>query len=105
MALESPPTVSPTAQPAYDGFDRLPITGAWRQGRSDKLLSDRDPYTGAELVQIRQASREDMDPALEHAAHAQAGWAAELPSARMDVIRRAAAILDARRDEIVSWLI
>jgi aldehyde dehydrogenase (NAD+) len=105
MALESTTAVSSTTHPPYQGFDRLPIGGAWRQGGSDKVLSDRDPYTGAELVRIRQGSREDMDAAFEHAAKAQAGWAAELPSIRMDVIRRAAAILEARREEVVSWLI
>jgi aldehyde dehydrogenase (NAD+) len=89
----------------YEGFDLLPIAGSWRQGRSDKMLSDRNPYDGMELVQIRQANREDLELAFEDAVNAQLGWAAEVPSVRVDVIRRAAAIFEARREEIVSWLI
>jgi aldehyde dehydrogenase (NAD+) len=104
-ALESTTVASPAAPHPYEGFDRLPIAGTWRQGRSDKVLSDRNPYDGAELVEIRQASREDLDTAFENATKVQAAWAAELPGVRVDVIRRAAAIFEARREEVVSWLI
>ena len=31
----------------YSGFDKLIIGGAWRPGKSQKVLQDRNPYTGA----------------------------------------------------------
>jgi aldehyde dehydrogenase (NAD+) len=89
----------------YGDFDRLPIAGTWREGRSGNVMADKDPYTGAVLVQIPQGNQEDLDAAFEGAAKAQAAWARELPSTRADVMRRAAAIFEARREEIVSWLI
>jgi aldehyde dehydrogenase (NAD+) len=104
-ALDNTTSMSAAAAQPYGGFDRLPIAGTWREGRSGNILPDRDPYNGSVLVQIPQGNNEDLDTAFEGAAKAQAAWAAELPSARADVIRRAAAVFEARREEIVSWLI
>lgn len=96
--------VSP--QPAlYSDLDRLAIGGKWVRGRSSRRNTDRDPYTGETLVEIVQANREDVDAAYDAAAKAQREWAAQLPDQRSQVMYRAAAILDARHEEIVSWLV
>jgi aldehyde dehydrogenase (NAD+) len=57
------------------------------------------------LVEIPQASRADLDKAYTGAAKAQTAWGAALPGERAEVMRRAAQVMRARRDEIVSWLI
>jgi aldehyde dehydrogenase (NAD+) len=102
-------TVSPltagTQPPLYSGLDRLAIGGKWVQGRSSRRNTDRDPYTGDTLAEIVQASRDDVDAAYDAAAKAQRDWAAQLPDQRAQVMYRAAAILDARHEEIASWLI
>ena len=49
------------------------------------------------------ANAEDLDEAYRTAKQAQRDWAARLPSERADVMRRAARIMEARRDEIVDW--
>lgn len=90
---------------AYDGFDRMPIGRAWRAGRSGRVAEDRDPYTGDILVRIPLANQQDLDEAYHAAAEAQPKWAALLPGERAAVLRRAAAIMEARREEIVTWLI
>ena len=90
---------------AYSGFDLLPLAGEWRRGKGKKPNRDLDPYSGEVLVEIPQASREDMDLAFAAAAKAQAGWAAKLPGERAEVMRQAARVMEARREEIVSWLI
>jgi aldehyde dehydrogenase (NAD+) len=51
------------------------------------------------------ASDSDLDEAYAAAAAAQPGWYAKLPDERAAVIRRAAEIMEARRDEIVDWLV
>ncbi len=95
------------AQPPepYSGFDLQPLAGAWRRGGGKGVNRDRNPYTGEILVEIPQASREDLDAAYAAAAKAQPAWAGALPGERAAVIRRAAAVMEARREEIVSWLI
>ena len=45
----------PESPARYDRFDRMPIAGEWRQGSADPSKTDRNPYTGETLLEIRQA--------------------------------------------------
>jgi aldehyde dehydrogenase (NAD+) len=90
---------------AYDGFDRMPLGKSWHEGRSGRSAEDRDPYTNDILVRIPLADERDLDEAYRAAKHAQPDWAAMLPGERGAVLRRAAAIMEARREEIMTWLI
>jgi aldehyde dehydrogenase (NAD+) len=87
----------------YTGFDQLPIGGEWRRGKT-RALKNLDPYTGEVILEIPQANRNDLDDAYAAATRAQENWAGELPSVREEVLRGAADILEARREEVVSWL-
>jgi aldehyde dehydrogenase (NAD+) len=89
----------------FSSFDALPLRGEWRHGRGKGVNRDIDPFTGDVLVEIPQASREDMDLAYASAAKAQVAWASALPGERAAVMRRAAAVMERRREEVVSWLI
>lgn len=91
--------------PHYSDFDQLPINGKWRHGKGAKILRDLNPYDGSTLVEIPHANRDDMDEAYRGAAKAQQAWAALIPSERAAIMRRAAQIMEARREEIVSWII
>jgi hypothetical protein len=91
-------------QQAYTGLDRLPIGGEWRSGKMHALKS-YDPYTNEVILEIPQADRSDLDDAYAAAARAQDAWGSDLPSRRGEVLRRAADIMEMRRDEVVSWLI
>ncbi len=91
--------------PCYTGFDRQPIGGEWRQGGSERIQTDRDPYSGEILLEIDNASRDDVDAAYQAAQRAQREWAARLPGERAGVLRRAASIMNARGEEILSWLV
>jgi aldehyde dehydrogenase (NAD+) len=82
----------------------MPVNGKWRQGRG-QVYDDRDPYTNDLLVRIPVADEEDVDEAFRAAAAAQRKWSGTLPGERSAVLRRAAAIMEARREEIVDWLI
>src|SRR5258706_380762 len=90
---------------AYGGFDRMPLGGAWRQGRSGKVGEDRDPYTNEILATIPLADERDLDEAFRAAAAAQPKWHAMLPGEKSAVIRRPAEITEERRAEIVDWLV
>jgi aldehyde dehydrogenase (NAD+) len=93
-----------TPQP-YAGFDRMPVGGEWRQGKMNRVLQDFDPYTGQMIIEIPQCDRSDLDAAYAAAAEAQIAWAHALPTTRANVLRRASEVLEARRDEVISWLI
>ena len=49
-------TVHPTP---YGTFDRMPLSGQWRGGRSGRVSEDRDPYTDEILVRIPLANEQD----------------------------------------------
>ena len=89
----------------YAEFGKQLIAGQWRTGRAKGRLTDRNPYNGDVLAEIPHASEQDLDEAFRSAARAQKSWARQLPSERAAVMQRAAAVMDARRDEIVQWLI
>jgi len=89
----------------YSGFERLFVAGTWRNGRDERRNRDVNPWTGEVLAEISQATRADLDDAYASAKDAQPGWAAMLPGERSAVMRRAAAVMEARHDEIVWWLV
>ncbi len=93
------------ATTAYPDFETLPIAGDWRPGHGTGVNRDRNPFTGETLAEIPQASRDDLDQAYAAAAEAQRTWGAMLPAERSEVLRRAAGVMEARRGEIVDWLI
>ncbi len=96
---------SPGAPTRYSGFDGQYINGSWRPGKQGEKEIDTDPYSGETLAEIVMANRSDLDEAYQSAAKAQIEWAALLPSERAAVMLRSAAIMEARRQEIVDWLI
>ncbi|WP_018077085.1 aldehyde dehydrogenase family protein [Thiobacillus denitrificans] len=91
--------------PAYQNLTLLPIAGQWREGTSGRTLDVADPFTGDTLLSLPMAGREDLDEAYRGARDAQPEWAAMGPTARGDVMRRAVALFDARKDEITGWLV
>ncbi len=99
--LENPRRTEPKP---YDGFEKMLVNGDWRQG-SGAVTEDRNPYTDDVLARIHVAQEDEVDEAYRAAAAAQGKWAGRLPSERAAVLRRAAAIMEARREEIVDWLI
>ncbi|MDR6575877.1 aldehyde dehydrogenase family protein [Pseudomonas extremaustralis] len=89
----------------YNDIHLLPIAGKWREGRSEKALNVTNPYDGRLLVEIPQASRDDLNEAYQKAADAQLAWAATGPAERSAVLLRAVQILDERQEEIIDWII
>ncbi|TLP75743.1 aldehyde dehydrogenase family protein [Nesterenkonia sphaerica] len=81
------------------------IAGQWRQGSSERVSTVRNPFDDAAVAQIKLASREDVDEAYRAAEDAQSQWAQKGPGKRAEILRRAAQILQQRREEIVDWLV
>ncbi len=89
----------------YEGFDTMPINGEWRPGRSGQTAVDVNPYTKDDIVTIPLADERDVDEAYRAAAESQHRWSGTRPAERAAVLRRAAGIMEDRREEIVDWLI
>ncbi len=89
----------------YGGFDGQYIDRSWRSERHGGVQVDTDPYSGETLAETTMANQADLDEAYHAAARAQISWAARLPTERATVMLRSAAIMEARHDEIVDWLI
>ncbi len=104
MRTEPIGTTGPAPSP-YAGFGGQYIAGSWRPGREGSLETDTDPFSGETLAEIIQADRRDLDDAYQAAATAQRSWAAVLPAARAAIMLRSATIMEARREEIMDWLI
>ncbi|WP_404290012.1 aldehyde dehydrogenase family protein [Glutamicibacter arilaitensis] len=85
--------------------DQQFIAGQLREGSSQKTLTDTNPFDDSVVATIRQASPQDVDDAYRAAEVAQVAWSATAPAKRAAIIRRAAEILEERRDEIVQWLV
>lgn len=98
-------TITPSAPSRYGGFTTMPLGGRWRAGSSGKITTDTDPWSGATLTEISLAGADDLDDAFTAAERAQQAWAARPPAGRADVIRAAASVLEARRNEVTDWLI
>jgi aldehyde dehydrogenase (NAD+) len=89
----------------YDNFTGQYINGQWRNGRRGLPLEDRDPFTNKLLTTISMADQTDLDEAYKAAENAQIAWAKTSPSEKVAVFLAAVSIMDARREEIINWLI
>lgn len=74
----------------------------WRPG-TGAPIEDREPATGRSLVTIPGSTSDDVARAAAAAAAAQPAWAAASYQEREAVLRRAADIYDAHRDEFGTW--
>lgn len=101
----NPSTRTNQAPAPYTGLERLFIGGRWVSGRSQHTVKPIDPYHRAVIMEIPAANQQDIDDAFQAAKKAQVEWANTLPSDRSKVMRRAADIMDARREEMIAWSI
>jgi aldehyde dehydrogenase (NAD+) len=94
-----------TAPAAYEGFGAAVIAGEWREGRGEQVSADLDPYSGETLLELKLANAADLDDAFQAAREAQRDWARRPPASRAAVMRAAADVLAARKQEVVDWLV
>ena len=79
---------------------QLLIGGEWSGAGSGDTFERIDPYTGEVASVAAAASREDARAAADAAGAAFPGWAATPPSARRELLMKAAALLMERAPEI-----
>jgi succinate-semialdehyde dehydrogenase/glutarate-semialdehyde dehydrogenase len=82
---------------------QLYIDGQWRDG-SEKRLSVLNPATGEAIATLAHAGRKDLDAALDAAERAFHEWKRVSPYERSQIMRRAAALLRERKDDIATLM-
>lgn len=90
---------------AYSDFEGQYIAGKWTLGSSGGTTKDRNPYNDDLLAEVSLGTVEDLDKAFDAARDAQKDWARTLPGERASIFLKAAQIVDARKDEIIDWII
>ncbi|MFN6980672.1 MAG: aldehyde dehydrogenase family protein [Brevundimonas sp.] len=89
----------------YTAFDGQFIDGVWRQGRSGKVKADYNPYNGDVVAEIALADLQDLEDAYAASHRAQKIWSKALHNERSELFHRVLKIIDARKDEIIAWIV
>jgi acyl-CoA reductase-like NAD-dependent aldehyde dehydrogenase len=83
---------------------RLFVGGAFVEAEGGRTFENRDPFTDELVSEVAAGSRGDAQRAVEAAAAAFADWSQTPPAARQGIFLRAAEVLEARQDDVVSML-
>ena len=98
MVATAPETTTDEGQPGWlDDF-----LAGWQPG-SGESYEVREPATGRPLLTLKRSTVEDVRRAATTAAEAQLAWAETNYQERAAIMRRAADIYEAHRDEFGAW--
>ncbi|HQV95688.1 MAG TPA: gamma-aminobutyraldehyde dehydrogenase [Anaerolineales bacterium] len=81
---------------------KLWIDGKWEDTKGGKMMSIEDPTTGKEIAQVVDASREDVDRAVQAAKRAfyDGRWSKKTPSERSKILWKLADVIEANSEAI-----
>src|SRR5882724_9586222 len=81
------------------------IGGIWRDGKSQKTLTDRNPYNGNPIADFKLANLADLDEAYRSAAEAQKIWAEINPYGRRAILENAITWIEKNEKDIADIII
>lgn len=81
------------------------IAGVWRDGASQKSLTDYNPYNGQAITEFKLANLADLDEAYRSAAAAQKIWAAVNPFEKRAILEKAIGWVEKHEAEITDIII
>lgn len=90
---------------AYSELNLQYISGKWREGNSQTMYENRNPYDDALIAAIKLASKEDIEEAYFAAEKAQPAWEMVNAFKKTEIFENAVSIMKARREEICDLLI
>jgi betaine-aldehyde dehydrogenase len=81
---------------------QLWIDGAWQDTQDGKVMTIENPATGETIAEVIDASREDVDRAVQAAKRAfyAGGWSRKVPGERSKAIWKLADLLEAHAEEL-----
>jgi acyl-CoA reductase-like NAD-dependent aldehyde dehydrogenase len=81
------------------------IGGVWRDGKSQKVLSDRNPYNGKPIADFKLANLADLDEAYRSAAAAQKIWTEVNPFEKRTILEKAITWIEKNEGDIADIII
>jgi acyl-CoA reductase-like NAD-dependent aldehyde dehydrogenase len=81
------------------------IGGAWRDGSSKKMLTDKNPYNGNAIADFKLASLSDLDEAYRSAAAAQKVWSEVNSFEKRAILEKAIAWIEQNEADITDIII
>lgn len=89
----------------YRNLDLQFIDGEWRKGKGSKQVESINPYTQETYATFQAASLDDIDEAYQSAKKHQLTWSDMNPFERNGIMRKAAEIMEQRKDELIDILV
>jgi len=89
----------------YNNLQLQYIDGKWCKGDSKEQITSINPYTEETYVSFPAASEKDVDEAYKSAQKAQKKWTKINPYQKHEIIRKAADLLQERKEEIIDILV
>lgn len=86
-------------------LDKQYINGQWRDGKSQKVLADRNPYNGETIANFKLANLADLDEAYRSAAAAQKIWAEVNPFEKQRILEKAITWVEQNEGDIAEIII
>ncbi len=90
---------------SYNELNLQFISGVWREGSSNTIYEDKNPYNDEIVAKIKLASKEDIDEAYHAAQMAQSAWEEVNAFEKAEIMENAVAIMKARREEICDLIV
>ena len=81
------------------------INGQWREGQSDHVLINVNPYSGDILSEVKMATVTDVDLAYKAALKAKDDWDKVNPYKKRDILEKAIQYIEAHEEEITNIII
>ena len=81
------------------------IGGIWRDGSSDIVYEDVNPFNNEVIARFKLSNKEDINKAYVAAKHAQKIWAETPAEEKKKVLLRAAELFQERKDEFAQILV
>jgi aldehyde dehydrogenase (NAD+) len=86
-------------------LNRQYIGGVWRDGKSQKVLTDKNPFNGAPIADFKLANLSDLDEAYRSAAAAQKVWAEVNPYGKQAILEKAITWITQNEGDIAGIII
>ena len=81
------------------------IGGVWRDGKSQKIMQDRNPYDGKHIADFKLANLSDLDEAYRSAEAVQKTWADVNPFEKRTILEKAIGWIEQNEGEITNIII
>lgn len=81
------------------------IAGEWKDGSSDRMMENKNPYNGELIATYQAASQQDLDNSYQSAQTVQRRWAKTNPVVQREIFDKAVSYIEENHEAIVDVII